>query len=261
MKITGRSRIALLPFALTLCLMLGLALGTAGTAAADMFTFTLHNHPDGDAQPPPYGLRLDELVNVTAGHDYFTFNFDDASISAANHMKLVYDDFASTITISGKVVGGLVTAGAYTNPNWTGVWDVMFVYDTNVSSTISSPDFELEISPNSASNNGTIQLTTGPNTGSTFSLHDGPMDGGFSFRFNNTDDHRLAGHGLSGPETFVGWGWLTHGTGAHVSASDWIFTGEDATPPQNIPEPGSLALLASGVAAGLARRRKTRSAR
>ncbi|MDP3937397.1 MAG: PEP-CTERM sorting domain-containing protein [Deltaproteobacteria bacterium] len=46
--------------------------------------------------------------------------------------------------------------------------------------------------------------------------------------------------------------------GKHVAASDWLFIGEDVTPPQNIPEPGSLALLGSGLAAGLARRRKAR---
>jgi hypothetical protein len=255
-KLSRRLNPVLLSSALAVCIILG----GAATSAATTFDFLLHNHPDGVAQPPLYGLRLDELVNTSAGHDIFTFNFDDPSIADADRMHLVYDDVADTITISGKVKGGLVTANAYTDPNWTGTWSVNFVYDTNISFAMADPDFELEVSPQSPSNNnGSIQILTGPNTGTVFSFLDGPTDGGFSFRFNNTDDHRLAGYGLSGPDTFVGWGWVSYPGQTHpihVESSDWLFTGEKFTPPQNIPEPASLGLLASGLLAGFIRRRR-----
>ena len=39
-------------------------------------TYRLEDHPDGNAQPPGYGLRLDELIDVTDDHDIFTFSFD-----------------------------------------------------------------------------------------------------------------------------------------------------------------------------------------
>ncbi|MFQ5458417.1 MAG: PEP-CTERM sorting domain-containing protein [Myxococcota bacterium] len=254
MTISRRRPHVLLSFLLAACVLLA-----AQSALATTFNFRLHNHPDGSAQPPLYGMRLDELVNVTGNHDIFTFDFDNAGITTP--MTLVYDDVASTITIAGEVFGGLVTAGAHTDANWTGFWDVSFLYNVNVSDSIAGMNFALEVTPNSASNNGTIQITSGPNTGTSFNLLDGPMDGGFSFRFNNTDDHRLAGHGLSGPDTFVGWGWLTHGTGAHVAASDWLFTGEKFDPPQIVPEPGSLILLGAGLAGFWSRRRAIRRAR
>ena len=47
--------------------------------------YQLHNHPDGNQASPFYGLRLDELFQVTPGHDVFTFDFDhpDAAVVLA----------------------------------------------------------------------------------------------------------------------------------------------------------------------------------
>ena len=38
-------------------------------------TYQLKNHPDGNAAPPPYGLRLDGLLNGNQGTIY-TFDFN-----------------------------------------------------------------------------------------------------------------------------------------------------------------------------------------
>ena len=43
---------------------------------ADLFQYNLHNSPDGGAQPPLYGFRLDGLFTGYSS-DIFTFDFDD----------------------------------------------------------------------------------------------------------------------------------------------------------------------------------------
>jgi len=238
---------------------LSLLVALAGPAGATSFTYQLANHPDGAEAPPLYGLRLDELFDVTAGHDVFSFDFEHASAD----MTLVYDDGDTpgdgalgddTVHIFGTVYGGLDTGGAYGDPTYAGLWDVDFTYTTNFTSAGASGS-DIEVSPDAPGNNGTITpgFAVGGDAGTlgvAIALLDEDGSQGFSFRFNNTDDHRLGGHGLSGPETFVGWGWLSYEDG-HVSDSDWLFTGTV------IPEPGSGLLVAAGLA-GLAARQRRR---
>ena len=108
---------------------------------------------------------------------------------------------------------------------------------------------------------------SGASGGDAFSLVD-QESGGYSFKFNNFDDHRLGGSpGFGGPDTFVGWGWVNHwAEGAtprnHVYSSDWLFTGTYVPPITNteVPEPGALIIFGFGIA-GLAlhRRRKQKT--
>jgi hypothetical protein len=52
-------------------------------------TYVLGNHPDGNAAPPHYGLRID---NLFGGVDPFTFDFECVGCD----VKLVYDGVRST---------------------------------------------------------------------------------------------------------------------------------------------------------------------
>lgn len=212
-------------------------------AHATLLTFRLFNHPDGGAWPPLYGLRLDELYDQTGNHDIFTFSFE----APGTGLFLDFDTSLNTVRIHGRAFGGLDAGntGGYVAGH-SGFVDIDFTYQNNVTAVGSNGS--VFINPDDPNNNGGITLLAGgffmaPGglVGSTIGLVDEDGGHGFSFKFNNFDDHRLSGHGLSGPETFVGWGWVNHGGNPHVAASDWLFT---ARP---IPEPSTLILLGIGM--------------
>ena len=68
----------------TTCVALAtfLGAGAANAAGLDFGTYTLHNHPDGDAATPYYGLRLDGLLDRN-GSSVVTFDFDASDQGAA----------------------------------------------------------------------------------------------------------------------------------------------------------------------------------
>lgn len=219
-------------------------------AQADTYTFVLDSHPGGSENPPPYGLRLDGLDGDTTTE--WTWDFGHAS----SNVRLVYDDVAMTIRIYGDAYGGEDVGTSYAADSTTGVWELDFTYSVNVSELEDNGfdgtgDDRLEVTGDSALNAGTI---IDPN-GDSYNLTDYQGSHSYSFRFNNTADHRLSGTGLSGPDVYVGWGWLNHsGSSTHVYASDWLFI---ARP---IPEPGTLMLLGLGLGCvALRRRRQTAS--
>ena len=51
-----------------------LAAGAANAELVQPGTYRLHNHPDANQAPPQYGLRLDELIDVTDERDVVTFD-------------------------------------------------------------------------------------------------------------------------------------------------------------------------------------------
>ena len=86
----------------------------------------LADHRDGNAAPPTYGLRLDELINVTPGHDRFTFSFDHPLALVQMMLTEVGADEFS-IRIWGTAFGGRVVNNQY-DPMMSGVAEIDFTY-------------------------------------------------------------------------------------------------------------------------------------
>lgn len=197
--------------------------------------YQLGNHPDGSAQPPAYGLRLDELYNATGGHDIFTFNFE--APGSAAYMTVS----ASTIRIYGTSVGGRDIGGSYAADAYAGLYSFDFTYNLGVGSV--PGDDDMWVDTTNRANSGTITTPLGD----VINLVDERM-GGYSFRLG--DENNDAGHrGFAG---ISGWGWMSYSTPlgvTHVDASDWLFTA------RLIPSPGAAGLCAVAALAGLRRRR------
>ena len=194
-------------------------------------TYQLKNHPDGNAAPPPYGLRLDGLLNGNQGTIY-TFDFN------AEGSAMYMSRTGSTLEIFGTVFGGEDAGSAYAADS-TAFWDIHFTY----------------------SDLGACGSDICAHTGSGTIASDayGSFDlvsesGNHSYAFKLKYDHR----GYSG---ISGLGWLNHcpsqgndteagSCSTHLYASDWLFT------VHAIPEPGTLALFSIGLLGVAAARRR-----
>jgi len=217
---------------------LGAAIVLPATAASAAVleqgvSYHLHNHPDGSAAEPFYGLRLDELMDVTSGHDVFTFDFD-----APDAAMFIDYGIDGTLRIHGTAWGGLDTGSGY-DPQHSGLVQIDFTFG---GVTVAEGDDDLIVTgAPDFTNTGDITLWNGDSIG----LWDFSGNHGYTFRLGDGDND-LGHRGFDG---LSGWGWLDHGApGTHVAASDWLFTVGPA-----VPAPGSLALL--GLA-GLAGRRR-----
>ncbi len=201
-------------------------------------SYGLRDHPDGNQAPPTYGLRLDELVDVNAWHDVFTFSFNHPEADMRLDItEVAPDEFE--VHIYGTAFGGLVQGGEYDAAN-SGVVDINFLY------TLAHPvigDDDLIVTTPNFTNTGEITFD-----GQTIDLFDRANSEGFTFRLGDANhDQRYRGFdGISG------WGWVDHGTaGTHIYSSDWLFT--------VVPAPGSAALLSIALAlCARGRRRRTR---
>jgi len=195
-------------------------------------TYRLANHPDGEARPPAYGLRLDELYNATGSHDRYTFDFS----AIASDVRMTVS--ATTIRIFGQSFGGRDTGSGYANDIDRGMYTFDFIYSVGVQGA--PGDDDLMVIANHQ-NFGTITTPRGD----TIALED-QSDGNYSFRLG--DENNDSGHrGFTG---ISGWGWMNHGGNSHVYASDWLFTVDSV-----IPAPSSLVAMAFGALA-MGRRRR-----
>lgn len=213
--------------------------GSAHGAAILNGTYALHNHPDGNARPPLYGAKLNELYDVTSGLDVFTFDFD------APGAAMFLDFTGSTIRIYGQALGGRDTGTTYANDQYLGMYTFDFTYQYGVGLAPGDDDVMVVLPPTKY-NYGTLLAPTGD----TISLRDGHYNGSQpDFRFG--DENNDLGHrGFAG---ISGWGWLFKalpGEGyTYTADSDWLFT---AT---YIPTPGVAGMLSVAGLAGLRRRR------
>lgn len=215
-----------------------LALATQAEAAEHLFQ--LHNHPDGQVLPPPYGARIDELYNATGGTDFFTFNFD----APGSDMKLSYDDLAQTIHIFGVSLGGRDIGGSYANDIYLGLYTFDFTYNFGVGQV--PGDDDIWSSPASDAMNGGELKAPASAGGQTFVLLDNGLSSfGYTFRFGN-ENNDLGHRGYNGTS---GWGWLEIDGAMNSGATrDWLFTAE------LIPEPATAVLALFGIGAIIRRR-------
>ena len=213
---------------------IALVSGSAHAAMLDQGIYQLHNHPDGSANPPAYGMRVDGLDGTNA---IFTLDFDHPD----SDMLLVYS--GNQIVISGVAWGGRDSGGSYANDAYLGLYEVEFVYDVGVSPV--PGDDDVYVNAASGSNFGSLKLPGG----TVIDLADkagNPAEG--TFRFGD-EDNDLGHRGFSG---ISGWGWFMSDDLANVgSARDFLFTAEYI----GIPAPATAALLAPVALAGVRRRR------
>lgn len=219
----------------------------------------LHNHPDADIDPPPYGARLDELYDATLGlPDDFTFDFDYKS-GPFNALMLIDVEPAATsgyytLTITGKAWGGRDVGTAYAADQYQGIYEFYFQYVVGAKDAFGDDDIIVDPTDYTGQvagtkNEGYVKTPLGD----TIYLTDAVGDGGnsqISLRLGNEDDDQ----GHRGFPGISGWGWLKHGSPpVNVSQSDWIFT---VDPEEYIPAPGSIGLLALASVAAVRNRRR-----
>ena len=223
--------------AVAVAILLASRPASAGLILPTDVTLQLADHPDGNAGLPTYGLRLDELIDVTAGHDRFTFSFEHPSAMVQMLLTEVgIDEFS--IHIWGTAFGGLVVNNEY-DPLLSGLVEIDFTY---VLAHVVDGDDDLIVTTPSFMNTGSIMFQ-----GSTIDLFDRANKDGFTFRLGNEDDDM----GHRGFDGISGWGWLDHGkAGTYVPASDWLFT--------VVPTPGTTVLMAIAAALIVRGRRRRR---
>ena len=178
----SNGKTAVLPLLLLVGMMLAAGTASAGTILPGLYQ--LLDHPDGSANPPPYGLRMDALG--------FTFSVE---LSGAD-VVLEWDG-GSTATISGSL--------------WNNQASEMWTVDYTLTGVTAEP---LDLGFTATGGSGTLIDPLFNN----YALTSEANGSGSVFDFL-ADGHRLAGHPTFGDEdTAVGRGWLQ----PPGSTDDWL---------------------------------------
>lgn len=221
---------------LLLCLI-ALVAGAPASAAADTIRFALADHPRGEAQPPTYGLRLDDLFGPSTLPTTFSFNQGGAGV------LMDVDTDSKAIHIFGTVFGGIDTGKNYLAPE---LFDLDMLYKFGVAGN---------------EDDGWSVAGLG-NTGSLVRQSDGERwdlvtilnQAGLAFEFF-PDRFRLRSDDLIGVE-WVGRGWLDTATDPRpTEVRDFLFVATVVPLPAGVI-PGVLTL---GCAAAVVRARSRRS--
>jgi len=182
--------------------------------------YACHDHPNGGAAPPTYGLRLDDLIET--GTYTFSFDHDDGKERAG--VTLTYDADLQQIHLSGRAFGGLETDDAWSNEA-SGWVTIDFTYTKNVSvrDACDAPEGDdLYVTGQSASNSGTVMLD-GWGGNAVFAFSDKQADSGCSFIFDNDSDSKGNGEIAGDPAVWSGSGWLRP---REDGPRDWLFIAE-----------------------------------
>lgn len=215
-------------------LILSVASSTLSAVVIDPGLYQLHNHPDGLAAPPDYGLRLDELFDVSASLDVFTFEFDAPGAS----MWMDYN--GTSMHIYGTVYGGLNENGDYSHsPDYVGFWDVDFTYSIGLGLAPGDDDLAV-LDP--GGNSGTL---TRSSDNYVINLTD-KSNGSYTFRLGDESDN-MGHRGYAG---ISGWGWLMHENMGSNPTADFLFTAVQ------VPEPHTYMTLGAFMAMALLYRRR-----
>ncbi len=203
---------------------------TATAASADVFEFAMYNHPDGNAAPPFYGLRVD---NMFGNGRINTFSIDHVGDS----LLTVHEDGEDiSIHMEGTLFGGGDGGDAHVNPE---LYTYTFDFTDGVEKTgegwivVGTPEV----------NGGTL---TRVSDGAEFEFSTKANGDDVAFIFE-ADGHRISGDS----DSWVGRGWVQSDTNPRSqSTQDWLFRAEV------VPAPGTIALGAMGGLLVTRRRRK-----
>lgn len=213
-------------------------------SAATVKQFKLQDHPDGGENPPPYGLRWDNLFTTIGGTGGVT-------VFSMNH----FNDTILTVTDSGgslKInVKGTLYGGVKSGPGLgfgAGAYALDFTYNMNVSAVGTG----WKVDPNHPTNKGTLtslgnaQVALG--TVMEFSDKDGNENHSFKFL---QDNHRLGAYPAYNNQGYwVGRGWFMNSqmtAGTH----DFLFLGTEL-----IPLPNPIGMASAGLLGLVAIRRR-----
>lgn len=209
-----------------LAFVMGFALiACAIPAHATFQMFICHNHPNGNQNPPPYGLRLDNLINTGA----YTFSFDYVDGSGSAGVTLTWDDVTGEIHIYGRAYGGRDTGSGWvtTDQGWI---DIDFWYHDLVNKQddcAGTPGDDAYVTGESANNAGTITLL-GWGGNQVFSFSGRAGSTGCAFILDNDTDPKGNTTIAGDPSQYSASGWLQPPTSG---SRDWIFVAEMPTVP------------------------------
>lgn len=197
----------------------------AGQASAATRVFLLHDHPNGQLNPPTYGFRWDNLFGAGGQH---TFSFDHTDGMETAEVTLVYDDVQNTIRIYGRAYGGKDIGGGW-DPVEQGWIDIDFTYRDNVHADVDNknlvPGDDFYVIAESPNNNGFFMLDGWGGNLTVNMVDKWSSADGYSFGFDNDADSKGNPAIIGDPTIFSGDGWVAPPSGSR----DFIFIGEEIT--------------------------------